>query len=76
MRRHCCRLVAGEAPRWPASQGHPCTQSLDSADRQRRLRRCFTTPQCWSKSGTTVAAGTPGVEDVVVEEYAAAEAST
>ena len=68
MRRHCCRLMAGEPPRWPASRDHPCTQSLDSADRKRRLQR-------WSKSRTAVAAGTPGVEDAVVEENVAAEAS-
>ena len=75
MRRHCCRLMAGEPPRWPASRDHPCTQSLDSADRKRRLQRCSTRLQCWSKSRTAVAAGTPGVEDAVVEENVAAEAS-
>ena len=75
MRRHCCRLVAGEVRRWLASQGHPCTQSLDSADRKRRLQRCSVRLQCWSKSRTAVAAGTPGVEDAVVEENVAAEAS-
>lgn len=68
MRRRCCRLMAGEAPRCSAYQGHPCTQSPDSADKKRRLQR-------WSKSRTALAAGTPGVEGAVVQEYVAAEAS-